>query len=119
LLGRSWFASFGFVHALLTIVACVAGVIGFDWLATTSAGAKAWSFDYRYWPMSKPRMASVILLAVAVTAQGLFMKPDPDNPPVWWIFLLGPSLVIWLATFWVDFLHQRRTEYREDSDNDE
>ena len=103
------------MHALLTIVGCIALVIGLDWLATTSAGAQAWSFDYRYWPMSKSRLASVVPLAVSVAAMGLFVRPDPNNPPLWWFFVIGPPLVIWFAVCWVDFLAQRRAGYREPS----
>ena len=37
-----------------------------------------------YWPLSRSRTASVILLAIAVTITGLFVKPNPVDPPLWW-----------------------------------
>ena len=73
----------------------------------------AWSFDYRYWPLSRSRTASVILLAIAVTITGLFVKPNPVDPPLWWLLLIAPALLIWLAVTWADFMAQRRAGYRE------
>ena len=49
---------------LIEILALVViGVPLFDWLAVTGPAARITSFDYAYWPPSKARLTSVVLLA--------------------------------------------------------
>lgn len=97
----------------LTGFVSIALVIGFDWVATDSMGAKATSFDYRHWPLSKARIFSIILLSISVTITVLFRMADPKDPPLWPLFLNGPPLLIWGLVAWIDFLAQRRNGHRE------
>ena len=97
----------------LTSFVSIALVVGFDWIATDSMGAKATSFDYRHWPLSKARIFSIVLLSISVTMTVLFRTGDPKDPPLWPLFLNAPPLLIWALVAWSDLLAQRRKGYRE------
>ena len=56
------------------------GVAMFDWLAVTGSAARCTIFDYRYFPLSKSRIASFLLLYGTVF--WLCLMVDLDNPPI-------------------------------------
>lgn len=101
------------MHALLTILASAGIAIGCDWLGVERMASMATSFDYRYWPLSKSRVSSLILLIVATAVVALSPRPDPRNPLDWPLVFAGLALVAWGAVAWLDFMAQRRAGYRK------
>ena len=103
------------MQALLTVVVCIVLVIPIDWVAVSRAGDFATSFDYRYWPLSKLRIGSLILVAAAAAIVVLAQPPDPQNPLDGPLALVIVALVIWALVAWLDFMRQRRAGYREEA----
>lgn len=98
---------------LLKIFAAIAGAVAWDWLGVTRMGANTTSFDYRYWPLSRPRLISIVLLAGTVAVIAVFVRPDPVNPPVWPIVVGAVALGVWAVVAIHDWFAQRRVGYRE------
>jgi len=103
------------VIVLLKVVATIAGVVVWDWLGATRLGAYATRFDYRYWPLSRSRIVSIILLAGTIAAIAVFMHPDPVNPPIWPVVAGGAAFTVWGIVVSLDWFAQRREAHREPS----
>ena len=71
------------------------------------------SFDYRYWPLSKSRIISLILVIIAAAVVMLSSQADPQDPRDWPVVFAALALLIWWVVTWLDFMAQRRTGYRE------
>ena len=97
---------------LLKIAIAVVAVVLCDWLAVTRCGAYFADFDYRYWPPSRSRVLSVVLLAGTAATIAAFMRPDPVNPPLWPLAVGGPVVVVWMVVAILDMLAQRRAGYQ-------
>lgn len=97
------------------IVSAVVGVGLWDWLTVTRIGAYFTSFDYRYWPLSRWRFLSALVLAGTVAAIAVFMRPDPINPPMWPLIAGGCALAIWMTVAIRDVSAQRRVGYQTPS----
>ena len=101
------------MNAVITVLACIGGVVGFDWLATGRMASMATSFDYHYWPPSKLRIFSLALVAVAAAVVLLSPSSDEQNRLDWPLLFAIVALGIWWLVTWLDFMAQRRTGYRE------
>jgi len=78
--------------------------IGFDWLAAGRVAAYYSDFEYRFWPLSKHRAISVVLMAIVVFAtvyRGL-------GTPLWEIIPFGAALSFWIGAILADVTKQRR-----------
>ena len=96
------------MRALVAIIVALLAVPLWDWAAITRIGAYAFDCDYRYWPLSRARTASVVLLVIAVAVAGAFAHPDPNDPPIWALAMLGGALVTWGVIGFLDVLAQNR-----------
>jgi hypothetical protein len=81
-----------------------------DWLAVTRLAAYYTDFDYRYWPPTLARIASVVFVITAYVPCIVFA--DPDNPPLWVLIPVTASLTIWGVVAVSDVRAQRKTGYR-------
>jgi len=96
------------VRALAAVVVALLVVPLWDWAAITRVGAYAFDCDYRYWPPSRARAASVVLVGIAVAVAGAFARPDPNHPPIWALAMLGGAFVIWGVIGFLDVVAQNR-----------
>ena len=97
---------------LLKIVIAAVVVVLCDWLAVTRGGAYFTDFDYRYWPLSRSRLVSLVLLVGTVATMAAFVRPDPVNPPLWPIGVGGVAVVVWMVVAIRDVFAQRRVGYQ-------
>lgn len=68
----------------------VIGVPTYDWLMVTGSAARFTSFDYRYWPPTRLRVTSVIVLSLAcLVTFSLMHPPEPDDR----LWLLLPAII--------------------------
>jgi hypothetical protein len=95
---------------LESVATAVIGVALFDWLSVTGAASKFISFDYRYFPLSKMRIISVMCLSAATFY--FCITIDPANPPLFPIILVLAALSVHLSVSLIDLFAQRRTGYR-------
>jgi hypothetical protein len=112
---RDWSlsATFPRVNVAITIVICALVVIGCDWVAAGRLASTAPSFDYRYWPPSKWRIFSLVLVSIATSVIILSPAPDPQKPldgPLGFFFI---AVIVWGLVTWLDFMRQRRDGYRQ------
>jgi hypothetical protein len=84
----------------------------FDWLFITRVAGYFSDFDYRYWPLSRIRLASLLALICTVALLVIFVRPNPDNPPLWVLIPFGIVLILWISVGYRDIAIQRRTGYR-------
>ncbi|WP_176590748.1 hypothetical protein [Sphingobium sp. EM0848] len=88
------------------IIAAIIGAPIYDWVMVNGAAQKMTSFDYRYWPLAKVRLAGVALLSVGAFIT--FFITDPPEDRLW------PMLPVFMAMAlhgWVaiaDIFRQRR-----------
>ena len=82
------------------------GVPIYDWLVTTRVGAYLTSFDYQYWPLTRLRSISVLLLAAGVFASFAILHPPDDR--VWPLLIFFPPLILHGAVACADVFKQRR-----------
>jgi hypothetical protein len=101
----------------MNAVSIIEGTLGsiaaaalYDWLSITRSAAFYTDFDYRYFPLSKMRMATLGLVAAAFLFA--FLSINPANPPMLPLVLAGVALAIHGVVGQVDLLAQRRTGYR-------
>jgi len=83
-----------------------------DWLFFTRIGSFFADFDYRYWPLSKSRLFSLLVIMGLVGSMFLFVKPNPDNPSMWVLIPFGVALIAHLFVGYRDLFSQRRSGYR-------
>ena len=81
-----------------------------DWASVTRMGIYATNCDYRYWPLSKARLISVLALIVSVALVGTFA--DASDPPIWLLLVAGLALVTWGLVGFADVWAQNRKGYR-------
>ena len=62
-----------------------------DWVAMDRFAGQFFGNPYRYWPLTRPRLASVLLLEIAAASGGFF----PDRYLFWWLALFLITLVPW------------------------
>ena len=84
----------------------------FDWLFFTHVGGFFADFDYRYWPLSKTRLLSLFIMICSIASLVTFVRPNPENPPVWALVPIGIVMIFWIATGYRDIAIQRRAGYR-------
>lgn len=68
--------------------------------------------DYRYWPLSPTRLASIIMLALAGFATVAFGRVQSQNPAGWTTPVIAAALVIWGIVRVADIAAHRRTGSR-------
>ena len=90
------------------LVAALVGVPAYDWLMVTSSAARMPSFDYRYWPMSRWRIATITLLAAGIFFTILFMKPPESARHLWILLPAGVALLLHGGIAMIDIFAQRR-----------
>jgi hypothetical protein len=100
---------------MLKLALAVIAVGVADWLLFTRVGGFFSDFDYRYWPLSRARLISVFVLTCTVASMLLFVRPNPDNPPMWVLLPFGMVLIGYLLVGYRDFSIQRRVGYRSPS----
>jgi hypothetical protein len=103
------------MNAVIAPLASAVAVVLWDWAGTSGLAryARLFDFDYRYWPPSKARIASLALLWLAATICALFAHPNPEKPSIWILFVIGPALILWSVIGLLDFFAQSRTGYRK------
>ncbi len=82
-----------------------------DWLGLSRASSAYIDFDYRYWPLSRPRLISVLVLMLAVIPVCAFA--NPDHPPLWTLMIAFIALAAWAIIALRDVKAQHRTGYRD------
>ncbi|MGN6820247.1 MAG: hypothetical protein ACTHJR_16410 [Sphingomonas sp.] len=92
-----------------TLALIVIGIPLFDWLSVTGPAARITSFDYAYWPPSKARIASLVLLAAGLLVTLLISHPPNDS--LWKLVPAGIGLVIHGVIGWLDVLRQKREAF--------
>ena len=65
---------------VLPIVVAMVAVPIWDWAAMGRIGLLALDCDYQYWPLSKSRIASVLLLFVAACGIGIVGNQRVEQP---------------------------------------
>jgi hypothetical protein len=98
------------MNILGSVATAVIGVPLYDWLSVTGSAAKATSFDYRYLPLSKMRIVSIVCLSAAMFY--FCATINPDNPAPLPIILVVGALAAHSVISLIDFFAQRRTGYR-------
>ena len=101
------------MHVIVVVVLCVPIVAAWDWAGVSRVGSMMTTFDYQYWPLSKLRLGSLVLLMLAASAVGL-SSPEKnlslmDVP----LDLAVVALIIWGIVAWLDLMAQRRLGRRE------
>jgi hypothetical protein len=89
------------------LVVCV-----MDWLFITRIAAYFTDFDYQYWPLSRVRIASVLLMISMLGSLLIFVPSDPVNPPLWVLIPFGVVMIGYVVVGYRDILIQRRAGYR-------
>jgi hypothetical protein len=87
-------------------------VVFFDWLFFTRVGGYFSDFDYRYWPLSRARMVSLLIVITSIESLVIYVHPDPENPPMWALVPLGIVMIFWITVGYRDIWIQGRTGYR-------
>lgn len=89
-----------------SVIAAIVVALVYDWLGVTGSAARFTSFDYRYWPMSKIRQGSVLLLIVT----GAFFAAtiNPDHPSVIPLVILAAAMAFHGYIAVQDMFAQRR-----------
>ena len=102
------------MDVVLNVALTVVGVGLADWLLFTRVGGFfCGEFDYRYWPLSKARLLSLLVMLCTVLWFVLFgPRPDPVNPPMWAIIPLVLVLILHIIVGYRDIFIQRRIGYR-------
>lgn len=80
-----------------------------DWLGVTRIASYYTDFDYRYWPLTRLRLISVLLLPATAIPVGVFASP---HPPLWPLILFTIANAAWTIIALRDINVQRRTGYR-------
>ena len=62
-----------------------------DWVAMDRFAGYFFGNPYRYWPLTRPRLASVVLLEIAAVSGCFF----PDRYLFWWLALFLITLGLW------------------------
>ena len=78
-------------------------------------GAFATSFDYQYWPLSKARWASVLLLMAMVPGTVFAAQSGTDVPP-WWLIIVLLAAMIWGWVGCADCFSEKRAAHRSPLD---
>ena len=98
----------------MEIVEIIVGIVvilpAVDWLVVTRIAGYYTDFDYRYWPLSKARVISMLSLGVSIAILLIFADPDKE---AWWPAIpAGLAIIAWSFIYYIDILAQRRTGYR-------
>jgi hypothetical protein len=83
----------------------------FDWAGAGKVALLLSGFDYRYWPPSKPRAASVLVLWIS-TIPGAVFALRRGEAPMWPVLCFGVGLIVWAVVSFVDLIEQQRSGYR-------
>ncbi|HUD94120.1 hypothetical protein [Sphingobium sp.] len=88
------------------IIAALIGAPIYDWVIVNGAAQKMTSFDYRYWPLTRVRLASVALLSVGAFIT--FFITDPPEDRLWPMLPVFTTMALhcWVAI--ADIRRQRR-----------
>jgi len=92
------------------ILGSLAAALAYDYLSVTGSAARCTSFDYRYLPLSRLRLATIGMLAAAAFYG--FLRYRPEDPPILPLILGMAALVIHGIVSILDVFAQRRTGYR-------
>jgi len=63
-----------------------------DWICIDKIALEFSGNPYRYWPLTGPRLISLLLLEIAAVS-GCFL---PDRQMWWWLALFLIAIAIWL-----------------------
>ena len=75
----------------LKALAIVLFVLLWDWVTMDKFAREFFGNPYRYWPLTRPRLASVLLLEIAAVSACFF----PDRYFFWWLALFLITLIPW------------------------
>lgn len=97
-----------------SLIAALIGTASYDWLSVTGSAARFTSFDYAYLPLSRARLLSLLLLALA----GFYLcfTINPENPPIIPPILCAIAIAFhaWIAIG--DMFAQRRRARSDEQD---
>ena len=93
------------------LVASLACAVAYDLIISFSGTQYISSFDYRYLPISKSRIAAVMIVWVAIFY--LILNINPGNPPMLPLYLLIGAALIHFVVAQIDYYAQRRAGYRK------
>jgi peptidoglycan/LPS O-acetylase OafA/YrhL len=98
------------VRELETITLAVLGVAVCDWAFMGKLGAMSTDIDYRYWPLTWPRLATLVVAATTAAVSALFLTPG--DMPLWpflvWVLVFG----LWIFVAVDEIARQRAIGYR-------
>ena len=83
------------------------GVPVYDWLMVSSIAAKMTSFEYRYWPLSKSRIASVAFLSASVFSSFAIVDLFEPDGGLWPLVPVFAALVVHGGVAIADIFRQR------------
>ena len=100
------------MRVVLSVVIAIIAVPIWDWAAMGRIGLFASDCDYRYWPLSKSRIASVLVLFMAACIIGIVATSESNNSPIWALVVGAAALFVWAVVGFMDVLAQNRSGYR-------
>jgi len=92
------------------IIGSASAAFAYDYLSVTGSAARFTSFDYRYLPLSKLRLATIGALAAAMFFA--FLTYRPEHPPVLPLILGAVALVVHGTVSVLNIFAQRAVGYR-------
>ena len=110
------------VNTLISYASCLGAACALDIIGALSMASVTTSFDYRFWPISRPRLASILFLAVTFILMVGLKGSDFQQPPHWPEALCFLALLAWGVALIRDWNAQRRENYHKPlrySDRDE
>jgi hypothetical protein len=93
------------MEAAKSVLSAVALVALFDWLAVTRWAALFGDLEYRYFPPTLRRLASILVVTVTASVSALTLSPG--NMPVWPVFIWALVLGLWMFVAVDDIARQR------------
>ncbi len=99
---------------LLSVLAVVFVVPLFDCMMMNNNFRSAFLPNYRYWPLSKARIASVL---VVIVAWSFVLTSNVTDPPTWLLDVFIAPAVIWVSVAVIDMMAQNHRGYTDPSDD--
>ena len=98
------------MQSVPTVILAVLGVAVCDWVLVGRLAALATDFDYRYWPMTWPRVATLLLAIITASVSALVV--EPRNMPAWLLLIWAVVFGLWAVVAVDEIGRQRALGYR-------
>ena len=101
------------MNTLITYAGCLGAACALDIFGALSMASVATTFDYRFWPLSRQRLAAIFLLALAFMLIVSVKGDEFQQPPHWPEALCFLALILSSVVLFRDWHAQRRENYRK------